>query len=108
MKKFLVIVFFCLPAFGQAAYSGHGLYSGSAGYGASVCGPANAYACFVSNSNVINYVTPIPSWGPNTCDSTSLDTLSTCGNLTGASPATVRTPADFGNTMARCTDVNTT
>jgi hypothetical protein len=105
MKKFLVVVVFCLPACGQAAYSGRGLYSGSAAYGASVCGPGNAYACFVSNTNVINYTTPIPSWGPNTCDSTSMDTLSRCGNLTGAGMTI--TPSDFGNAMTRCTDVNT-
>jgi hypothetical protein len=104
MKKFLVVVFFCLPACGQAAYSGRGLYSGRAAYGASVCGPGNAYSCFVSNTNVINYATPIPSWGPNTCDSTSMDTLSQCGNLTGA--GTTITPSDFGNAMTRCTDVN--
>jgi hypothetical protein len=105
MKKFLVVVFFCLPACGQAAYSGLGLYSGSAAYGASVCGPGNGYGCFVSNTNVINYATPIPSWGPNTCDSTNMDTLSQCGNLTGAGMAI--TPSDFGNAMTRCTDVNT-
>jgi hypothetical protein len=105
MKKFLVVVFFCLPAFGQAAYSGLGMYSGSAAYGASGCGPGNAYGCFVSNTNVINYATPIPSWGPNTCDSTSMTTLSQCGNLTGAGME--NTPADFGNTITRCTDVNT-
>jgi hypothetical protein len=63
MKKFLVVVFFCLPACGQAAYSGWGLYSGSTAYGASVCGLGNAYACFVSNTNVINYATPIASLG---------------------------------------------
>jgi hypothetical protein len=105
MKKFLVVVFFCLPACGQAAYSGHGLYSGRAAYGASVCGPGNAYSCFVSNTNVINYATPIPSWGPNTCDSTNMTTLSQCGNLTGV--GTQNTPADFGNTIVRVTDVNT-
>ena len=104
MKKFLVVVFFCLPACGQAAYSGHGLYSGRAAYGASVCGPGNAYGCFVSNTNVINYATPIPSWGPNTCDSTNMDTLSQCGNLTGAGMTI--TPSDFGNAMTRATDVN--
>lgn len=38
MKKFLTIVFFYLPAFGQAAYSGPGLDSGPAAYGASVSG----------------------------------------------------------------------
>ena len=105
MKKFLVVVFFCLPACGQAAYSGHGLYSGRAAYGASVCGPGNAYGCFVSNTNVINYATPIPSWGPNTCDSTTMTTLSQCGNLTGV--GTQNTPADFGNTIACVTNVNT-
>src|ERR1700681_1208166 len=35
MKKFLTVVFFCLPAFGQAAYSGLGLYSGPAAFGSS-------------------------------------------------------------------------
>ena len=35
MKNFLAVVFFCLPAFGQAAYSGLGLFSGSAAYGSS-------------------------------------------------------------------------
>jgi hypothetical protein len=102
MKKFLVVVFFCLPACGQAAYSGRGLHSGSTAYGASVCGPGNAYACFVSDTNVINYATPIASWGPNTCDSTSMTTLSQCGNLTGV--GTQNTPADFGNTIVRVTD----
>jgi len=105
MKKFLVVVLFCLPVFGQAAYSGRGLYSGSAAYGASVCGPGNGYSCFVSNTNVINYATPIPSWGPNTCDSTNMDTLSQCGNLTGG--GVVNTPSDFGNAISRCTDMNT-
>lgn len=38
MKKFLTIVLFCLPAFGQAAYSGPGLDSGPAAYGAPVSG----------------------------------------------------------------------
>jgi|HubBroStandDraft_1064217.scaffolds.fasta_scaffold00268_10 hypothetical protein len=38
MKKFLAVVVFCLPAFGQAAYSGPGLYSGSAMYRTSAGG----------------------------------------------------------------------
>ncbi|MGO9865018.1 MAG: hypothetical protein ACLPLR_15520 [Terriglobales bacterium] len=33
MNKFLAVVVLCLPAFGQAAYSGLGWYSGSATYG---------------------------------------------------------------------------
>lgn len=40
MKKFLMVVFFCFPAFGQAAYSGLGLYSGSAAYGSFISGGA--------------------------------------------------------------------
>ena len=40
MKKLLAVVVFCLPAFGQTAYSGRGLYSGSAVYGLSSGAPA--------------------------------------------------------------------
>src|SRR5208282_175458 len=40
MKKFLAILLFCLPAFGQAAYSGPELYSGTAAYGAPASGGA--------------------------------------------------------------------
>ena len=94
-----------LPACGQAAYSGRGLYLDSTAYGASVCRPGNAYAGFVSNTNVINYATPIASWGPNICDSTGVTTLSPCGHLTGV--GTQNTPADFGNTIVRVTNMNT-
>ena len=53
-----------LPACVRASgVSGRGLYLGSTAYGASVCRPGNAYACFVSNTNVINYATPIASLG---------------------------------------------
>ena len=44
MKKLLTVVFFCLPAFGQTAYSGHVLYSGSALYGAPTGGAPTFYA----------------------------------------------------------------
>ncbi|MGC1789767.1 MAG: hypothetical protein WA718_23765 [Terriglobales bacterium] len=44
MKKLLAIVVCCLPAFGQAAYSGRGLNSGSATYGAPVGGAPAFYA----------------------------------------------------------------
>jgi len=71
----------------------------------SSCGPQNGYDCFVQDTSIVNLTMPIPSWGPNTCDSTSLDTLSACGNLTGA--GTAQTPSDFGNQMVRITDVNT-
>src|ERR1700674_2892954 len=40
MKKFLAVVFFCLPAFGQAAYSGPGLYSAPAAFGSFISGGA--------------------------------------------------------------------
>ena len=47
MKKFLAVVVLCLPAFGQAAYSGPWLYSGSAAYGAST-GALAVYAALPS------------------------------------------------------------
>ncbi|MBZ5667859.1 MAG: hypothetical protein LAO30_25130, partial [Acidobacteriia bacterium] len=71
----------------------------------SACGPQNGYDCFVQDTDVHNYAVPGPNWGPNTCDWTSADTVSNCGNLTGAN--TVQTPTDFGNAMIRCTDANT-
>ena len=40
MKKFLAVVFFCLPAFGQGAYSGLGLYAGSGAFGSFLSGGA--------------------------------------------------------------------
>jgi len=105
MKKFLAVVLLCLPAFGQGTYSGRGVDSGPAAYGAaSVCGPPN-YSCFNSTTSVVNLTNPIPSWGANTCNSTSMLTLETCGNLTGAGYS--NTPSDFGNLMMRITDVNT-
>ena len=47
MKKLLAVVVFCLPAFGQAAYSGSTLYQGAVAYGAAACGPPY-YSCFVA------------------------------------------------------------
>ncbi len=44
MKKLFSVVFFCQLAFGQAAYSGPWLYSGSAAYGASAGGAPTFYA----------------------------------------------------------------
>ena len=62
MKKFLVVVFFCLPAgkrrtrVGVCTWARRRMVRRSADL-------ENAYACFVSNTNVINYATPIASWG---------------------------------------------
>lgn len=105
MKELLAILLFCLPACGQAVYSGHTRYAGVAGYSMSGCGPGNGYACFVQDTNVRSYSVPGPNWGPNACDWTSAYTMQNCGNLTGAN--TVQTPTDFGNAMVRCTDANT-
>jgi len=66
MKKFLVVVFFCLPACGQAAYPGRVCTRARRRMVRRSCGPGNAYAGFVSSTNVIDYATPIASWGPNT------------------------------------------
>jgi hypothetical protein len=104
MKKIFAVAFFCLPAFGQAAYSGHGLNSVSAAYGASVCGPPGyAPPCSISDTAIHPYVLPIPNWGPNACDSTSMATLAQCGNLTGAGTV-VTTNDDFHSIITRCTD----
>lgn len=109
ISKFLRLLLFypvlCGPTFGQASYTGRAFDSGPWIRAGSSCGPQNGYACFVSDSNLHNFSIPGPNWGPNTCNWTSMATLSTCGNLTGAN--TTQTPADFGNAMIRCTDMNT-
>jgi len=103
MKKFLAVVLLCLPMSGQTVYSGAGYLSGSSASGTSVCGPPN-YSCFSTSTAAVALPNPIPSWGPNTCDSASPYTMQNCGNLTGA--GTVIAPSDFQQAIARCTDVN--
>jgi hypothetical protein len=71
---------------------------------AAACGPP-MYSCFNQSTSVVNLQNPIPSWGANTCNSTTIYTLATCGNLVGA--GTARTPTDFNNTGIRVTDINT-
>jgi len=44
MRTLLAISVLCLPAFGQAAYSGHGLYAGPGIYGGATGGPQTFYA----------------------------------------------------------------
>jgi hypothetical protein len=44
MKKFFAVVVLCLPAFGQATYSGSGVNSGSAMHGAATGGAPTFYA----------------------------------------------------------------
>lgn len=56
MKKLLAVVIFCLPAFGQAAYSGHAGYSGSATYVAS-----SSSGCAAPNFCAYNGVDLIPT-----------------------------------------------
>lgn len=107
MKKLLLVVLFGQFAFGQATYQGRSLYAGRSAEGVSACGPGNGYACFNQTTGVVNYsVASAPNWGANACDWTSIYTVETCGNLYGA--GTAQTPADFGTTMIRGTDLNTT
>ena len=54
---------------------------------------------------MVNYALPIPSVGPNTCDSTSLATLSACGNLTGVNSYFI--DAAFNRCGVRATDTTT-
>ena len=102
MRKLLIFVFAATMAFGQV--KGKITLQGNVAVGPGTlnsCGPPN-YACANVSTSIINLVNPIPNVGPNTCDSTSIDTLSTCGNLTGIN--TVITPTDFNQRIVRCTD----
>jgi len=74
------------------------------GSGSSSCGPP-LYSCFNQTTSVVNLANPIPSWGSNTCNSSTIYTIATCGNLIGA--GTAFTPNDFNNTGIRVTDINT-
>jgi hypothetical protein len=73
------------------------------------CGPPTyAPPCSLSpvgSVAVVPYVLPIPSWGPNTCDSTTIFTLAQCGNFTGAGTWMTTNDA-FQSLMMRVTDVN--
>ena len=63
MKNFLAVVVFCLPAFGQAAYSGRGLHSGPAIYAASSnrsCAAPNF--CAYTGTDVVPWGT-VPNFG---------------------------------------------
>ena len=132
MKKFLAVVFLCLPAFGQAAYSGLGSYSGSAAYGSFILGGAP----LTYSARTDNCVTGIESGcisGTTTGESGSalifqegtsdpvpfyrLDTDTTPGNCSSYVPsvaadcATAGTPfvdLDFGSYAIFITDRTTT
>ena len=63
MKNVLMVVVFCLPGFGQAAYSGRGLYSGAASYFASSgsnCAAPNF--CAYTGTDVVPWGT-VPNFG---------------------------------------------
>ncbi len=60
MKKILAVLVYCLPAFGQAAYSGSGLYSGDATYSSS----STSGSCAAPNFCAYNGVDRIPAPTP--------------------------------------------
>ena len=61
MKRFLAVVLFCFPAFGQAAYSGLGLRSGSTVYAVgSSCAAPNF--CAYAGTDIIPWGT-VPNFG---------------------------------------------
>ncbi len=63
MKKFLAVVFVCLPAFGQATYSGMAVHSGSAAYVASSSGTCAApNFCAYTGADIIPWGT-VPDFG---------------------------------------------
>lgn len=97
MKKFLLVALFAICLLASSAH-------------AQTCGPP-LYPCLNSTTDVVNYPTmhtppnPIPSWGANTCDSTSIYTMAQCGNLDGAGVS--QTPTDFNIALIRATDAHT-
>src|SRR5664279_4042316 len=112
MKKLLAVIFFCLPAFGQAAYSGPGLHSGPAGYVASSGGSCAApNFCAYTGTDLIPWGT-IPNFGGATNNNaTAYDTSylghtnfdgSTFGNSALLSPVTRLTDSvsAYGKTNA--------
>lgn len=94
MKKLLAVVVFCLPAFGQAAYSGRGLYPGSAVYGATVsAGGPLTYSARTDNcvhGYSTNAYTVAPFYNPanETCTGAALTSISGNGSVVTVVTAT--------------------
>jgi hypothetical protein len=126
MKNVLAVVFLCLPAFGQAAYSGLGLYSGSATYAASTgSGCAAPNFCAYTGTDVIPWGTVPNLGGAINNDATAYDTsyvghggfssinLSPVTRLTDSVSAAGRTNINFtagmgGSGVFTLTNTNTT
>ncbi len=97
MKKLLAVVVFCLPAFGQAAYSGRGLYPGSAVYGVTVSagGPLTYNArtdnCVHGYSPNAPAVAPFYNPAKETCTGAAITSISGNGSTvtvtTGTAPS---------------------
>jgi len=80
MKKFLAVVCFCLPAFGQAAYSGLGLHSGSATYAAPGSSCAAPNFCAYNGVDLIPWGT-VPNLGGATNNNATVFDTSFLGHL---------------------------
>jgi hypothetical protein len=80
MKKLLVVVFSCLPVFGQAVYSGHGLNSGAAAYIVSSSGCAAPNYCAYTGTDVIPWGT-VPNFGGATNNNATAFDTSYVGHL---------------------------
>ena len=115
MKKFLAIILFCLPAFGQAAYSGAELYSGPAAYGA----PSSGGAPLTYSARTDNCVTGSESGCiPGATTGEAGSTLSFLLRTTDAAPFadistgnanmnSTATDPDFGAYLVMATDEST-
>src|SRR5260370_30946144 len=68
MKRLLAVVLFCFPAFGQAAYSGLGLRSGSSVYAVGSCAAPNF--CAYAGTDIIPWGT-VPNFGGATKNNTT-------------------------------------
>lgn len=83
------------------------LFTSLSAYTQSICGPPTyASPCSITDTNIHNFVVPIPSWGANTAcvnAAVTIYDIEKCGNLIGAGISKI-VGDDFGNTAIRCTD----
>lgn len=103
MKKFLTVIIFGLPAFGQAAYTGLGLHSGSATYIASdSSGCAAPNFCAYTGVDVIPWGT-VPDFGGSLNNNATAYDTSYLGHL-NIDGATTFSNSAFLSPITRLTD----
>jgi len=102
MKKMLSVLFFCLPVFGQAAYSRPGVYSGSGSFltSGNLCAPPNF--CAYTGVDVVPWGT-VPNLGGAVNNGATVYDSSYLGHLNGDGVTTFSNAA-FLSSITRLTD----